>query len=43
MDLRDALQYERDLFGLSFASDDAKKGISAFVEKRKAEFRKDRP
>ena len=43
MGLKDALQYERDLFGLSFASDDAKEGIAAFVEKREAKFRKDRP
>lgn len=42
MGLKDGLQYERDLFGLSFATDDAKEGIKAFVEKRKAEFRKDR-
>ncbi len=42
MGLKDALQYERDLFGLSFATEDAKEGIKAFVEKRKAEFMKDR-
>ncbi|MCD6493618.1 MAG: enoyl-CoA hydratase/isomerase family protein [Archaeoglobaceae archaeon] len=42
MGLKDALQYERDLFGLSFATEDAREGIKAFVEKRKAEFMKDR-
>ena len=42
MELKDALQYERDLFALSFATEDAKEGIKAFVEKRKAEFRRDR-
>ncbi len=41
--LRNGIVNERDLFALSFASDDAREGLKAFVEKRKAEFRKDRP
>lgn len=42
MELRDGIMYERDLFTLSFSSSDAKEGIKAFVEKRKAQFRRDR-
>jgi len=42
MELRDGIMYERDLFALSFSSPDAEEGIKAFVEKRKAEFRRDR-
>ncbi|WP_290623167.1 MULTISPECIES: enoyl-CoA hydratase/isomerase family protein [unclassified Archaeoglobus] len=42
MGLRDGIMYERDLFALSFSSPDAEEGIKAFVEKRKAEFRRDR-
>ena len=42
MSLRDGISYERDLFALSMASDDAKEGLRAFIEKRKAEFKKDR-
>ncbi|MEM2175758.1 MAG: enoyl-CoA hydratase/isomerase family protein [Archaeoglobaceae archaeon] len=37
--LGDGIQYERDLFALSFASKDAEEGIRAFVEKRSPNFR----
>ncbi|MCS7122037.1 MAG: enoyl-CoA hydratase/isomerase family protein [Archaeoglobaceae archaeon] len=40
--LKDGISYERDLFALSFASDDAREGINAFVEKREAKFKKER-
>ena len=33
------LEYERLLLYLAFASDDAKEGLTAFMEKRKPEFR----
>jgi len=36
MDLANGLKYEADLFGLSFATDDKKEGMTAFLEKRKA-------
>ncbi len=42
MGLKDGIAYERDLFALSFSSDDAREGIAAFVEKRRAEFKKTR-
>lgn len=42
MGLKDGIAYERDLFALSFSSEDAKEGLTSFVEKRKAEFRKTR-
>ena len=42
MGLKDGIAYERDLFALSFSSEDAREGMTAFVEKRKAEFRKTR-
>ena len=32
------LDYERRALALAFASEDAKEGLSAFVEKRRAEF-----
>jgi enoyl-CoA hydratase len=37
--LDDGLVREANLFGLVFATDDAKEGLSAFLEKRKAEFK----
>lgn len=39
MDLSRASQYEADLFGLCFGTADQKEGMSAFLEKRKPEFR----
>ncbi len=42
MGLRDGISYERDLFALSFSSEDAREGMTSFVEKRKPEFRKTR-
>jgi len=38
MDFERAARYEADLFGLCFATDDCKEGISAFLEKRPAKF-----
>lgn len=38
MDLDKANQYEAELFGLCFASDDQKEGMQAFLEKRPAQF-----
>lgn len=37
-DLSSGLKFEADLFGLSFATEDKKEGMSAFLEKRKANF-----
>ncbi len=37
--LDDGLVREANLFGLVFATDDAREGLSAFLEKRKAEFK----
>jgi enoyl-CoA hydratase len=39
MPLREALSFETDEFLISFVSEDAKEGISAFIEKRKATFK----
>ncbi|MGA1846098.1 enoyl-CoA hydratase/isomerase family protein [Deferribacter abyssi] len=39
MNLSEALDYESTLFGLLFNTEDQKEGMSAFVEKRKAEFK----
>jgi len=38
-DLAAALDYEKDNFSLCFATEDHKEGITAFLEKRKAEFK----
>jgi enoyl-CoA hydratase len=37
--LDEGLQFERKNFYLTFASDDQKEGMAAFIEKRKAEFK----
>lgn len=39
MDLARGMAYEAEIFGLSFATEDQKEGMSAFLEKRKAEFK----
>ncbi|TCP57667.1 enoyl-CoA hydratase [Tumebacillus sp. BK434] len=38
MDLTRGLQYETELFGLSFSTEDQKEGMAAFLAKRPAEF-----
>jgi len=38
-DLEKALEYDKNLFGLCFSTEDKKEGMAAFVEKRKANFR----
>ena len=38
MDLRNGLKLEADAFGLSFATEEKKEGMTAFLEKRKANF-----
>ncbi|MGB8954719.1 MAG: enoyl-CoA hydratase-related protein [Tumebacillaceae bacterium] len=38
MDLERGLQYETELFGLSFSTEDQKEGMAAFLEKRSANF-----
>lgn len=39
MSLSDAVDYETELFGLLFSTEDQKEGMSAFVEKRQAAFK----
>jgi enoyl-CoA hydratase len=39
VDLTSGLEYEADQFALLFATEDAREGMGAFVEKRKAEFK----
>lgn len=39
VDVISGLEYEADQFALLFATEDAKEGMGAFVEKRKAEFK----
>lgn len=39
MDDESAYNYEAEIFGLCFATDDQKEGMTAFIEKRKAEFK----
>jgi enoyl-CoA hydratase len=39
MDLAKAIAHEANLFGLCFATEDQKEGISAFIEKRPAQFK----
>ena len=38
LDLENACAMESDLFGLCFATDEQTEGMSAFLEKRKADF-----
>ena len=38
MDLQNALEFEKDVCALTFASDDSKEGMGAFLEKRPAKF-----
>lgn len=39
MDTESAYSYEADIFGLCFATEDQKEGMTAFLEKRKADFK----
>ena len=39
VDLISGLEYEADQFGLLFSTEDAREGMGAFVEKRKAQFK----
>lgn len=39
MDTESAYNFEADIFGLCFATEDQKEGMDAFMEKRKAEFK----
>ena len=38
-DIETGISLEREYFGLCFASEDQKEGMSAFLEKRKPEFK----
>jgi enoyl-CoA hydratase len=39
VDLTTGLEYEADQFALLFATEDAREGMGAFVERREAEFK----
>ncbi len=39
MGVREAMERETDLFCLAFTSDDKREGVSAFIDKRKADFK----
>lgn len=39
MDLKNALELEKDIAGLTFATEDKQEGMNAFLEKRKPEFK----
>ncbi len=39
LDLISGLEYEADQFALLFSTEDAREGMGAFIEKRKAEFK----
>ena len=39
MNLREGLERERDLFALTFSSEDKAEGVRAFLEKRKPDFK----
>jgi enoyl-CoA hydratase len=39
VDLTSGLEYEADQFSLLFATEDAREGMGAFVEKREPEFK----
>ncbi|WP_026896184.1 short-chain-enoyl-CoA hydratase [Clostridiisalibacter paucivorans] len=39
MDTESAYKYEADIFGLCFSTEDQKEGMTAFIEKRKADFK----
>lgn len=38
-DIETGMSIEKDLFGLCFATEDQKEGMSAFLEKREANFK----
>jgi len=39
MDLHTAMKYEREQFGICYASEDKKEGVAAFIEKREPKFK----